>query len=95
MAGSVLVKMPEERRTQTIVQGYGPAAEDENGKAGQIAEVHSQAIQASGERICAALEQNTQITVSLLNWASLELIDQQNRKLGDVDLGSGGAERAD
>ena len=58
--------------------------QEENDIAGQSAESHSQAIQFSGERIRAALEQNTQITVSLFN-RTLELIDQQNRKLGEVD----------
>jgi hypothetical protein len=40
--------------------------------------------QASGERLRAALEQNTQVTASLFD-GMLALIDGQNRKLGEVD----------
>ena len=84
MAGPALVKAPEERSAQTTARAPGAGAEEENNRTAQIAEGRSQAIQVSGEKIRAALEQNTQITVSLLN-RTLELIDQQNRKLGDVD----------
>ncbi|MDB6021789.1 MAG: hypothetical protein JWQ04_1646 [Pedosphaera sp.] len=50
------------------------------GAAGQQA----QALQAAGERMSAALEQNTQLTVSLFN-EMLALMDDQNRKLGEVN----------
>ncbi len=46
---------------------------------------HAQSLRASAERLSATLEQNTQITISLLN-RILGLIDSQNRKLGEVDL---------
>lgn len=65
---------------QTPVADY----QGENEAIGQVAESHAQAVQFSGEKMKAALELNTQITVSLFN-RMLELVDQQNRKLGEVD----------
>ena len=44
----------------------------------------AQAMQAAGDRMRAALERNGQATVSLLNQA-LEVIEQQNRRLGEVE----------
>src|SRR5262249_12047562 len=44
----------------------------------------AQAIQNSGDRLRAALEDNTRMTVSLFN-RTLELMDRQNRELGEVE----------
>ena len=46
---------------------------------------HAQSLQTSEDRMRAALEQNTQITISLLD-RILGLIDSQNRKLSELDL---------
>jgi hypothetical protein len=51
---------------------------------GRMAESQAQGIQAAGERMRAALEQNGQMTVAVLN-RTLELIEQQNRKLEEVE----------
>ena len=48
------------------------------------ADLQAQALQASGERLRSALEQNTQITASLFD-QMLTLMGSQNRKLGQVD----------
>jgi hypothetical protein len=50
---------------------------------GRTVELQAQGIQAAGERMCAALEQNGEMTLALLN-RTLELIEQQNRRLEDV-----------
>jgi hypothetical protein len=47
-------------------------------------EAQTQSIQAAGERMRAALEQNGQMTLELLN-RTFALIDEQNRKLADMD----------
>lgn len=65
--------------TEQIPGGTG---QDDSEIAGQAG--HAQAIQFAGEKMRAALERNTQVTVSLFN-RTLELIDQQNQKLGEVD----------
>jgi hypothetical protein len=55
-----------------------------DGGGGQAVDTHAQAIQASAEKVRAALEQNGQVTVSLFNRMA-DLIWQQNRKLGELD----------
>jgi hypothetical protein len=47
-------------------------------------EEQAQGIAAAGERMRAALEQNGQMTLALLN-RTLELIEEQNRRLADLD----------
>jgi hypothetical protein len=51
--------------------------------AGSLA-AQGQALQASGERLRAVVEQNTSLTNALF-LRTLDLIDGQNRKLGEVD----------
>src|SRR5882724_4631328 len=55
-----------------------------NESSGQAVDTHAQAIQSSGEKVRAALDQNGQVTVSLFN-RMVDLIGQQNRKLGELD----------
>jgi hypothetical protein len=44
----------------------------------------TQSLQAAGDGLRAALEQNALITNSLFN-RTLEMLDLQNRRLGDID----------
>ncbi len=50
----------------------------------RLLDQQTQSLQEAGERIHAALEQNGQMTIALLN-RTLELIEEQTRKLEDMD----------
>ncbi|HZQ46823.1 MAG TPA: hypothetical protein VFC07_07430 [Verrucomicrobiae bacterium] len=78
---NVMRESPQPARQQ---EQPGAAGLEQNEAASQVAESHAQAIQFSGEKMRSGLEQNNQITISLFN-RTLDLIDQQNRKLGEVD----------
>ena len=76
------------RRRSTAPAAQGPAsipqAQEFQAFDARAVELQAQAIQEAGEKMRAALEQNGQVTLTLLN-GTLALIGEQTRKLEDVD----------
>jgi hypothetical protein len=86
--GSELQTAGLDAGASTAPAGQGPAsipqAPEFQAFDARAVELQAQAIQEAGEKMRAALEQNGQVTLTLLN-GTLALIEEQTRKLEDMD----------